>query len=424
MNKFNYTNLTPFKWFVLENFPFIEADFDALTEWQLFCKLGKEMNKIINSENTLGTQVENVTNAFIDLQNYVNNYFDNLDVQEEINNKLNEMAQDGSLANIINQEIFTDLNTKITNLQDEINDIKTEKKTMIVIGDSFSNSAQSGTPLWYTYVSNALNLNVYTNATDGQGYGTGQNNFLVQLQTANEHFTDKSIIDRIYIVGGLNDIGHIDLESFKSALTSTFNYVKNNFPGIKVYIVGILPFQYYNWYTDFLDVNKAKNFNAWLGYTTRLYDFIFISCKYFGLNIPDFYGEPNSHGQCHPSSYGEKFIANMIYNNNRVYGYQDGTSSKINDMPITITNGTNNRITAHINRTDETGINITIGNYDNTQQLAIDNKPFPDFYYVPITDQKGNCNFVYNSSGTIKLLPNTGLEDGTLYIHIPWNWNV
>lgn len=101
MNKFEYKNLTPFKWFVLENFPFIEADFDALTEWQLFCKLGKEMNKIINSENTLGTQMENVTNAFIDLQNYVNNYFENLDVQDEINNKLNQMAESGQLQEII-----------------------------------------------------------------------------------------------------------------------------------------------------------------------------------------------------------------------------------------------------------------------------------------------------------------------------------
>ena len=101
MNNFHFNKLTPFKWFVLENFPFIEADFDALTEWQLFCKLGKEINKIINSENTLGTQMENVTNAFIDLQNYVNNYFENLDVQDEINNKLNEMAQNGTLQEII-----------------------------------------------------------------------------------------------------------------------------------------------------------------------------------------------------------------------------------------------------------------------------------------------------------------------------------
>lgn len=101
MNKFNFKNLCPFKWFVLQNFPFIEADFDAITNWQLFCKLGEEINKIIEKTNLTGEQVENLTNAFIELQNYVNNYFENLDVQDEINNKLNEMVQDGTLQEII-----------------------------------------------------------------------------------------------------------------------------------------------------------------------------------------------------------------------------------------------------------------------------------------------------------------------------------
>ena len=120
MNKFDYKYLTPFKWFILENFPFIEADFDALTNWQLFCKLGKEMNKIINSENILGTQMENVTNAFIELQNYVNDYFENLDIQEEVNNKLDEMVQDGTL-----QEIITEyINLKSILAFDNINDLK------------------------------------------------------------------------------------------------------------------------------------------------------------------------------------------------------------------------------------------------------------------------------------------------------------
>lgn len=103
MNKFDYKTLTPFKWFVLENFPFIEADFDALTEWQLFCKLGKEMNKIIDSQNKVGEEAEKLNEAFIALQNYINNYFDNLDVQEEVNKKLNEMAQSGELAEIISK---------------------------------------------------------------------------------------------------------------------------------------------------------------------------------------------------------------------------------------------------------------------------------------------------------------------------------
>ena len=122
MNKFEFKNLTPFKWFVLENFPFIEADFDALTEWQLFCKLGKEINKIIDSQNVVGTEMEKFSQAFIELQNYVDNYFENLDVQDEINNKLNEMATDGTLAKIINEEIFTELNNKInTNIENTDN---------------------------------------------------------------------------------------------------------------------------------------------------------------------------------------------------------------------------------------------------------------------------------------------------------------
>lgn len=103
MNKFNYKYLTPFKWFVIENFPFIEADFDAITEWQLFEKLGNEINKIINSQNQVGTEMEILSNAFIELKEYINNYFDNLDVQEEINNKLNEMAESGQLTDIIAQ---------------------------------------------------------------------------------------------------------------------------------------------------------------------------------------------------------------------------------------------------------------------------------------------------------------------------------
>lgn len=103
MNNFDFKKIYPFKWFVLENFPFIEADFDAITNWQLFCKLGEEINKIIEKTNLTGEQVEKLTNAFIELQTFVNNYFNNLDVQEEVNRKLDEMAQSGQLADLVSQ---------------------------------------------------------------------------------------------------------------------------------------------------------------------------------------------------------------------------------------------------------------------------------------------------------------------------------
>lgn len=126
MNKFSYKNLSPFKWFVLQNFPFIEADFDAITNWQLFCKLGEEMNKIIEKVNQAGEQTENLTNAFIELQKYINNYFENLDIQTEINNKLDEMAEGGELAEIINQEIFTELNNRVLQNTNNINTLNNQ----------------------------------------------------------------------------------------------------------------------------------------------------------------------------------------------------------------------------------------------------------------------------------------------------------
>lgn len=112
MKDFNYKYLTPFKWFILENFPFIEADFDALTNWQLFCKIGNEMNKIINSTNTLGSEVENLSNAFIELKNYVDNYFNNLDIGDEVNKKLDEMVEDGTLINLLQPYMYNYTNVK------------------------------------------------------------------------------------------------------------------------------------------------------------------------------------------------------------------------------------------------------------------------------------------------------------------------
>jgi len=96
MNKLNYKykNLTPFKLCVIENFPFIEADFDAITNYQLLCKVVEYLNKTIDNQNVL---TENII--------ALNNWFNNLDVQEEINNKLDAMLEDGTLPEIITQYI-------------------------------------------------------------------------------------------------------------------------------------------------------------------------------------------------------------------------------------------------------------------------------------------------------------------------------
>lgn len=88
----NIKPIPPFKGWVIQNFPFIEADFDAITEYQLLCKVVEYLNKVIANENQLSESM-----------NYVLNYFNNLDVQDEIDNKLDQMAESGELTEIIAQ---------------------------------------------------------------------------------------------------------------------------------------------------------------------------------------------------------------------------------------------------------------------------------------------------------------------------------
>ncbi len=102
MNYKHYKHLPTFKGMVLQNFPFIEEDFDAITNYQLLCKVVEYLKNVIANELTMEENITNLYNSFTELKSYVDNYFANLDVQEEINNKLDEMAESGVLNDIIN----------------------------------------------------------------------------------------------------------------------------------------------------------------------------------------------------------------------------------------------------------------------------------------------------------------------------------
>lgn len=83
-----------FRNWVLQNFPFLEDDFDALTDYELFSKMMEYVKKQVDDNKVLKKKIE-------DLEKYV---YD-LDLQDEVNNKLDEMAEDGTLADIIAQYV-------------------------------------------------------------------------------------------------------------------------------------------------------------------------------------------------------------------------------------------------------------------------------------------------------------------------------
>jgi hypothetical protein len=101
--------LCPFKLWTLQNFPFIAEDFDALTNYELMCKIVEYLNNVID-----------ITNEQTNAINELKTWFDNLDVQDEINNKLDEMAESGELEEIIAEY----LNAKVIFAFDNVEDMK------------------------------------------------------------------------------------------------------------------------------------------------------------------------------------------------------------------------------------------------------------------------------------------------------------
>ena len=80
-----------------------------------------EFNKVLAEWDAMNKSFIDLNAAFIDLRNYVHDYFKNLDVQAEIDNKLNSMVNDGSFFNIIQNTVTTTTTETTTNwLRDNI----------------------------------------------------------------------------------------------------------------------------------------------------------------------------------------------------------------------------------------------------------------------------------------------------------------
>lgn len=60
-----------------------------------------EFNKVLEQWKAMQKNFDNLQDAFNDLKSYVQDYFKNLDVQEEINKKLNDMVNSGELNTLI-----------------------------------------------------------------------------------------------------------------------------------------------------------------------------------------------------------------------------------------------------------------------------------------------------------------------------------
>lgn len=115
MKNFSFINFLP-PW-VETNIQPAFYDKESGTCLQQTARMYAKVNQLVRHFNCLAKEtketVEDYIARFVALKDFVDTYFENLDVQEEVNTKLDAMVEDGTLAEIINEELFTDLETEV-----------------------------------------------------------------------------------------------------------------------------------------------------------------------------------------------------------------------------------------------------------------------------------------------------------------------
>ena len=180
----NYTDLQPFRFWCQKVLPLVYDD--SLSYYELLCKVVDYLNKTMEDVGVLESDVTGLHEAYKKLQSYVNDYFSTLDVQEEINNKLDTMASSGELTNLIAPllpnliaEWLSKNITPTTPVIDKTLTISGAGADAKIVGDKFNSALLSfniydgTTPLselkpgWYPVVKSTPKTNLPTDSVFG-----------------------------------------------------------------------------------------------------------------------------------------------------------------------------------------------------------------------------------------------------------------
>ena len=346
--------LPPFKSWLASNIPAVYDN--TMTYYEELCAmisyLEKQVTPAVNA-NTTGLAA---------LKKYVEDYFKDLDIQTEIDNKLDEMAESGQLAEIIAQ--YIELNgvlaydtktqlkaannlvngsicetlgaTNITDGKGSLYKIRTITSSdvvddenivaltnyptliaqrtnkvisnkLVIIGDSWSMNnypyVTNQNSMWYRKYAKLNNLDVISYAESGAGYTVNNNTFEAQADDviANE---DPDNVKQIIMFGGLNDRGGYVYGSntLYNACRTILDKLKAAFPNADIVVIGMnIP----DGLMDIKDIAaKTEIENATLSKSAR-----FVNCTLFMQGYSTFFEGGTNH---HPNEYGQEYLGGML----------------------------------------------------------------------------------------------------------------
>lgn len=173
-----------------------------------------EFNKVLDQWKAMRKNFDSLQDAFNDLKSYVRDYFKNLDVQDEINNKLDNMIADGSFEKIFGTNVM------LLSTTNNIRPLKLTKiKNINMSNNSYQGFTSDGT-FFYTFYTDG-------NKSYLQKLSITLDIILTKEIEYNPHGNSLEFNDgKLYIAsnGGTIESGH---DSTKSVLVfdTEFNYV-------------------------------------------------------------------------------------------------------------------------------------------------------------------------------------------------------
>ena len=163
-----YKQLGPFRYWVQKVLPVVFDD--SLSFQELLAKMVDYLNTMSENVSDQQDNVETLHQAFLQMQeefndldadfsqlqgnftqleSFVNNYFADLDVQEEINNKLDYMAENGTLEEIMQpffQSLYDDYSTDVTTLQNQMSQLVVNTTTNLS-GEKITTLTETSVPV-------------------------------------------------------------------------------------------------------------------------------------------------------------------------------------------------------------------------------------------------------------------------------------
>ena len=203
----NYKTLQPFRYWCQKVLPLVYDD--SLSYYELLCKVVDYLNKAMEDVETLHGDVTNLHTAYEELQSYVNNYFSTLDVQEEINNKLDTMSTDGTLETLI-KNIIGDSGSPI--VVDSITEMTNTTRLYIL--------KESGELYYYNgsnFVTSGITYTGVSNTIIGKSIFTAPG-------TAPLDDMDTLPMNSIYVIDSVNKMAHSPIDTYAIANVLTYNY--------------------------------------------------------------------------------------------------------------------------------------------------------------------------------------------------------